>query len=812
MGLLDNRVSQDDIDKVNDMRHHGDYEPGFGGDDSSSDGGDDMGDFGDFDNLDDLFGDDDTGSSGGDSFGGSSDSFGQQQGSGGFGQGGGFGQQNSGFGNSGGFGQQQNSGFGGGGFGNSGGFGSGFGQQNNGFGGGGFGQTGFGQTGGFGQPGVFGQQQGGLGQQPANQKDTMDKMMDAGAVAAEGFAGIMVDMFKSFKDRSADDFGYLSTNLIKVGAALIPLGVFMGIGGVAADIGVFSNGGLQLALCGGLTAASGITGIGTSALILCKMGDSEVGSLDDIEDEAPGEDNFTQEVEDNSGDIMDDLFDSDFDDIFDDDDDDTTTETTQPETVEEEPAELVEPDPIDYAARLDEISANQYMSRQTLVNTFCNLFPPKTVGFADKTEIAVDSDDWKKLDTICMKALANLANCTLEEVDSKLESANETLFAYELKVKRINKVKKPDDLAKEIEVYMKDDENPNVAVTASISGDFYKIIISKGENPVVTFGDVFKLDYCKDFFLDEKNKLPMITGITDLGKVILDDAKNFDTMLIAGKPRSGKSWYVLSILMSLMLFNTPEDVMFIIVDPKESHLFKTMALMPHVCGLHSDKDILKILDDIIEVESPRRAKLLSDNGCDDIWALRKKGIKLPVLYLVIDEYITVINNLDKDQQKEFDSKIQTLISRLPSQGIRLLFVPHRATGVVNKTNRTMLQFTAAVRADIEDVIDTLGIQKWTRALTKPGDIALKSSSMTNATFVKGAALTTNDEENAEFIENAAKVFYKMGVDIPDTSNMLVASNRNEAEIQAKLGSDSNRVQYDASNVLSNIDDMNFNDI
>ena len=84
--------------------------------------------------------------------------------------------------------------------------------------------------------------------------------------------------------------------------------------------------------------------------------------------------------------------------------------------------------------------------------------------------------------------------------------------------------------------------------------------------------------------------------------------------------------------------------------------------------------------------------------------------------------------------------------------------------------------------------------------------------MTNAAFVKGAALTTNDEENAEFIENAAKVFYKMGVDIPDTSNMLVASNRNEAEIQATLGSDSNRVQYDASNVLSNIDDMNFNDI
>lgn len=123
-----------------------------------------------------------------------------------------------------------------------------------------------------------------------------------------------------------------------------------------------------------------------------------------------------------------------------------------------------------------------------------------------------------------------------------------------------------------------------------------------------------------------------------------------------------------------------------------------------------------------------------------------------------------------------------------------------------------MQFTAAVRADIDDVIDTLGIQKWNRALTKPGDIALKSSSMQTATYVKGAALTIDDGDNAEFIENAAKVFYKMGVDIPDTSNMLVASNRNEAYIQSILGTSSNRVQYDASNILNDIDSMNLSDI
>ena len=809
MGLLDNRVSQDDINRVNDVRNHPDFESGFDSNSGSSGG--------DFDGLDDLFGVDDlfgddssSGGSGGfGGFGGSSNGFGSD--SGGFGgSSNGFGSNSGGFGsNSGGFGSA-NSGFGS----NSGGFGGGgFGSANNGFGNGGFGQSNaFGQAGGaFGS--VFGQPQ----QQPP-QKDTMDKMFDAGALAAEGVGQIIVDMCKSFKDRNADDFGFLSSTLIKVGAVFIPFSILLIIAGAIAKINFLSSFGLQSLLCGGITAGVGITGLGVSAIVLSKKGEQEIGDINSIQDEAPGEDNFTQDVEDNSGDIFDDLFGDDFDDLFEDDTSSNEPEKTESEPIEEE-REEVETESIDYSKILDDINENTYVSRQSLVETFCGLFPTNTTKFADKKSISSDSNDWATLDTICLKSLANLTNMTLEEIGnlSHIESIDETLFAYEIRLKRINKVKKPEDLAHEIEIYMKDDENPNVAVTASISGDFYKITIAKGENYVVTFGDVFKLQYCKDFFLDKKNKLPMITGITELGKVILDDAKNFDTMLIAGKPRSGKSWYVLSILMSLMLFNTPEDVQFIIVDPKKSNLFKTMALMPHVMGLHDDSNILKILDDIIEVEAQRRKKLLSDNKCDDIWALRSKGINLPILYLVIDEYMTVIGKLDedKDKRKEFDSKIRILISQLPSQGIRLIFVPHRATGVVDKTNRTMLQYTAAVRADKETVEDTLGIQRWDRALTKPGDIAIKTSSMQGGIYIKGAALTTTDEENTKFMESAAKVFYKMGVDIPDMRAMRIAYNRDENYIKEELGAGGNRVQFDADSLrdqLNNIENMNFSDI
>ena len=534
--------------------------------------------------------------------------------------------------------------------------------------------------------------------------------------------------------------------------------------------------------------------------------------MDDIADEPPSLDNAVNEYEDNIGDISDDLFGDDFDLAFEEAFNDDPLESAEPDEIFEPDLDNLDTDPVDYDKIFEDVIENSNVSRQSLFNTFLPMFSCNTPKFANVEILDTDCDDFAALEAISKKALSNLANCEVEELNSSLEEAKKTLFSYELKIKRINKVKKADDLAKEIEVYMRSSEDPNVCATGVLEGDYYKITVTTGETAVVTFGDIFKLDYCKEFFLNTKKKLPVVTGIDELGNVILDDAKVFDTMLIAGKPRSGKSWYVLSVLMCLMLFNSPEDVQFIIVDPKESNLFKQIALLPHVCGLHNDEHILDIFNDIIDIEAPRRKKLIDDHHCDDIWALRDAGVNLPILYIVIDEYITVKNNLDKDGQKEFNTKFQTIMSQFPSLGIRLLFVPHRATGIVDKTNRTMLQFTAAVRADSDDVIDTLGIKKWDRALTQPGDIAVKSSSMTEAKYVRGAALTTSDGENSKFIEAAAKVFFKMGVDIPDMTMLRIACNRDEKYIKERLSGKGTHVQYNADNVLSDIENMDFSSI
>ena len=782
MGIdnMRNRISRSDIEKVREIRNPPEHEPGF-----EPDGDIDIqGDFSD------IFGEDEF------EFDNLSD--------------GDFGSPNN---NSTGGGQSLEDIFGGG---SEGGFGS-LGGTNQVPGQSVFGQPAFGQPA-FGQP-AFGQPAFGQPARPVEYKpDRFDAVLDKSGEAMMSIGQILIEMVKSINLRNADDLAYYNRNLILTGGMMTLMGIVVCIVGALADIGFIKISGFtgHIIACGVLTFGSGIIGLGVSVLRVVHAERSGFGEMSDLVEisKIDNEDN-TNDYEDNIENILDNLLTDDaLDGYLDDDNDDEDEEYNDKKDVFKPDFGSIEPerldDKVDFSKVVSDIQENQLITRELLFDNFKNMFPIKTVEFADKKELYPNDLDFQTIETVCIKALANVAKCNIEDIETRLESAVETYFSYELRIERLKGVNKLDDIEREIEAYFRESSSDtSINATVNIEGDYYKIIVTKGVKAVVTFGDIFKHSYVSNFFLDNDNKLPIIVGVSELGEVILADAKHSDTMMISGKPRSGKSWYVLSIIMALMLFNSPELVQFILVDPKESVLFKTLGLMPHVCGVHNDDNILEVMKDIIDNESARRKKLLADNRCDDIWALWDKGIKLPVLYLVIDEVITVKNNLGP-LNKDFDLLMQTIISQLPSQGIRLIFVPHRATGVINKTNRTMISFSAAVRANIDDIKDTLGVNKWTRQLVNQGDVAVKLGDREDGVYVRGGALTTSDSDNLEFITNAAKAFYKMGVDIPDMSTMRIAVNRNEGNIRNELISDGKRVQFNLEellNVKDSFDDL-----
>lgn len=648
--------------------------------------------------------------------------------------------------------------------------------------------------------------------QPKSKTDeALDKAIDTTVDTAKEAFSILKQIIKSTKYRTMDDFGYFATICIKIGSLVGGIGLVTSIiGWVVTDSESLQMIFINALVCGMIVLSCGIATLFVSAYL------AEQDIRNNIQvDEIP-------DIQDNLSDISGGEFDDVWDGVFEEDsdnyeeseeydyDEDNTFEYDNRSTSGEDRFAMFNTEEtsnnISLGNTLDSVMENAILTRKYLVDTFRSVLPLSTPKFHEKNEIYSSDEQFSIIEAICLKALSNLANCDLVDINSKADRMYETVFSYEIYITRIKKLSNLQAIEREVEAYFRENSE-DYAVTAKvdIEGDYYKIIVSKGESPIVTLGDVLSCQEYYDKFIDEKLRLPIIYGIDELGNICMGDGKECDSTMIAGKQRSGKSWYLLGMIMTLMLFNSPERVQFIIIDPKDTALFKVISWMPHVAGLHTAKNILNVLDDVIDNEGAYRKQLLKNHMCDTIWELWDKGIYLPILYICIDEYITARDSLG-ERAKELNEKLLVIKTQFPSQGIRVIFIPHRATGVVDKTNRATTSLKVAVRTEIEDTRDTVGETKWSRPLVNPGDMAMRAPGMMKAEFMRGVTISRSDSENREIIETAAKAFYKMGVDMPDMRRMPIACNRNAEEIRAELSGESTREQYNANSIYSMLDD------
>jgi len=460
------------------------------------------------------------------------------------------------------------------------------------------------------------------------------------------------------------------------------------------------------------------------------------------------------------------------------------------------------------------------ITRVNLLTTFLPYFMKKTPQFRETQEIEVGTPTYDLIRATIVKAIANLQNTTIDKVEQKCISIKETFFSYKIVFERVKKMKNTKDIENELETYFRatvDDTNLTeeelrkqrlrIKATVLSVADTWEITINKGTSGIITVGDCLAGEREYKYYSNEKNVLPVIAGITESGSVILEDAQYLDNMMITGKQRSGKSWYVNALLTSMLTFNSPEDVALIIVDPKNSTMFNTLALFPHIIGKHAGDNINDIFREILDVEAVRRANLLSEARCENLKDYNKANPdkKMPRIYIVIDEVISVRDGLLKIQEgekeadgkarvKEFNSSMLTIMSKLPYVGIGLIFIPHRATGIIDKTARTLLKLKAAVMAEDDEIDETLG-EKIDRRLTAPGDIAMRCMSMESARYVRGPAVADDDAPTAETLRRIAKGFYTMGVEVPKWGHLPVCHVDNSEVVQKELFGNTTRVQY-----------------
>ncbi|ONK14085.1 FtsK/SpoIIIE domain-containing protein [Streptomyces sp. MP131-18] len=171
--------------------------------------------------------------------------------------------------------------------------------------------------------------------------------------------------------------------------------------------------------------------------------------------------------------------------------------------------------------------------------------------------------------------------------------------------------------------------------------------------------------------------------------------------LIAGTTGSGKSELLQTIVASLAVANTPENMTFVLVDYKGGSAFKDCVQLPHTVGMVTDLDnhLVERALTSLGAELTRREHILAGVGAKDIEdyqdLMRRSPGQLqsmPRLLIVIDEFASMARELP-----DFVKGLVNIAQRGRSLGIHLLLATQRPSGVVSPEIRANTNLRIALR-------------------------------------------------------------------------------------------------------------------
>ena len=235
----------------------------------------------------------------------------------------------------------------------------------------------------------------------------------------------------------------------------------------------------------------------------------------------------------------------------------------------------------------------------------------------------------------------------------------------------------------------------------------------------------------KDVYCDlpdvKKHPLSVAFGKNIKGETIFADFDEFPHILIAGTTGSGKSIFVNSIIVTLIMRNSPDDLKLVLVDPKKVEMSRYKD-MPHLlCPIITDPNDAKTLIDRLCKEMEERYALFSDNGSTNIKEFNEDapglGLeKLPYIVVVLDEYADIV-----DQCKEISMPVVSLAQKARACGIHLLISTQRpstnvVTGVIKANLPTHVALMTASSVDSITIIGEGGAEK----LIGKGDMLVQS--------------------------------------------------------------------------------------
>src|SRR3990172_2399524 len=200
------------------------------------------------------------------------------------------------------------------------------------------------------------------------------------------------------------------------------------------------------------------------------------------------------------------------------------------------------------------------------------------------------------------------------------------------------------------------------------------------------------------------------------GEPVAADLGKMPHLLIAGATGSGKSVCVNSIIGCLLMHNTPEEVRFVLVDPKRVEL-ANFAGIPHLAFSKIITDVEEVVGTLQAVihEMDSRYRRFASIGVRNIDAYNKSPRathKLPYWVVIIDE----LADLMMAAPFQVERQICRLAQLARATGIHLVIATQRpsvdvVTGLIKANFPTRIAFAVSSQVDSRTILDGAGAEK-----------------------------------------------------------------------------------------------------
>ncbi|GGG11862.1 FtsK/SpoIIIE family DNA translocase [Paenibacillus abyssi] len=300
------------------------------------------------------------------------------------------------------------------------------------------------------------------------------------------------------------------------------------------------------------------------------------------------------------------------------------------------------------------------------------------------------------------------------------------------------------------------------------------IEVPNTEVSVVTMREVMETTA----FQHAPSKLSIAFGRDISGQPIVGNLARMPHLLVAGATGSGKSVCINGIITSILYKATPEEVRFLMIDPKMVEL-NVYNGIPHLLApVVTDPRRASLALKKIVVEMEKRYELFSKSGTRNIEGyntlmVENPAAALPLIVVIVDE----LADLMMVAANDVEDAITRLAQMARAAGIHLIIATQRPsvdviTGVIKANIPSRIAFGVSSQIDSRTILDMAGAEK----LLGRGDMLFLPVGMSKPIRVQGAFLSDQEVEAVvNYARGQAEAEYKEDL-VPEVEESAVDGN------------------------------------